>query len=165
PPRCPNADRGLIAAPFAFQADNSDDVGPNAPGNGQRAARIMRIIATSLPFLQARDPSLLGLRPSHTRTSHAAKKAKTVLSPYPLVIRDRSVGVPIDSFAAQYLALPMLRLRPRDRKRTARGRCGSLLLHRQWTGAAYLPAHCNNANNRGFHRCTRPSRDGARIET
>ena len=41
------------------------------------------------------------------------------------------------SMAGLHVPLPTLRRHPRGCLRTARGRCGSLLLHRQWTCTTY----------------------------
>src|SRR6266576_800359 len=62
---------------------------------------------------------------------------------------EHRVGTRDKAFAAQWLALctplPTLRRRPRERLRTARGRCGSLLLHREGlapsTPCRFWPAH------------------------
>src|SRR5208283_4320274 len=70
-----------------------------------------------------------GLRPR--RTGNALALTRAPVSPS---AHDIGCVVPIDSFAAQWLAYthPCRRLpaRPRGRRRTARGRCGSLFLHR-----------------------------------
>ena len=76
-------------------------------------------------------------------TSRDRRCARIDAHPHVAFRRDKSVGVPIDNFAAQWLAYAFpcrrLRLRPRDRKRTARGRWFATPSP-QWTCTTYSPA-------------------------
>jgi hypothetical protein len=58
--------------------------------------------------------------------------------------------------------LPTLRLRPRERKRTAWGRCGSLLLHRIGL-APITPCRSPGAQSPQLHQEVRPSKGGFRL--
>ena len=132
---CSVAGMPVLFAGFTATSAKSDFSRPFIVGYGSSPSR--RDPATQAPRMAERSPgsrtksfrTCQGLRPR--RAVGTLALSRSAMSP--------SVGIKTSaprisdfrgSMAGLCAPLPTLRLRPRERKRTAWGRCGSLLLHR-----------------------------------